>query len=61
MLKAGDLVLAQGQNGVFRVRALSEDCQTAEIELFNLPKQKPMLYLLTVPTVVLSPFKEDAR
>jgi hypothetical protein len=60
MIKEGDLVLAQGQTGVFIVRHISPEIVTAEIELFSISKQQPMGYRIKVPRSVLSLFKEDA-
>ena len=61
MLKVGDLVTAQGYDGVFRVCSFSKDQTTAEIELFNVSKQQPMQHRMRVPASALSPFSEDAR
>lgn len=58
MIKVGDLVLAHGQNGVFIVRELWN--AVAEIELFNLSKQRPTGYKICIPHNSLSPFKDDA-
>lgn len=60
MIKVGDLVFAQGQNGVFIVRSFSEHPDMAEIQLFSVSKQQLMDYRMNVPRGVLSPFKEDA-
>jgi hypothetical protein len=54
------LVLAQGQNGVFIVRAFSQHPDMAKIQLFSVSKQQPMDYKMSVPRGVQSPFKEDA-
>jgi len=60
MIKIDDLVVAQGQNGVFIVRRFFENPAMAEIQLFNVSKQQPMDYHVSVPQGTLSPFKEDA-
>jgi hypothetical protein len=61
MIKVGDLVTAQGYNGVFRVCSFSKDQTTAEIELFNVSKQQPMQhYRMSFTMSALSPFSEDA-
>src|ERR1700730_7308589 len=52
MLKVGDLVTAQGYNGVFRVCSFSKDQTTAEIELFNVSQQQPIHYRMTFTTSV---------
>ena len=60
MIKVDDLVTAHGYNGAFRVCSFSEDQGTAEIELFNVSKQQPMHYRISVRTSALSPFSEVA-
>ena len=60
MIKTDDLVTAQGYNSAFRVCSFSNDQRTAEIELFNVSKQQPMQYRISVPTSALSLFSEAA-
>jgi hypothetical protein len=60
MIKVGDLVTAHGYNGAFQVGSFSKDQSTAEIELFNVSKQQPMHYRISVPTSALSPLSEGA-
>ncbi len=60
MIKVGDLVIAQGQNGVFIVRGFSKNPDMAELQLFSVSKQQAMDFKIKVPRGVISPFKEDA-
>ena len=60
MIKVGDFVTANGYNGAFRLCSFSKDQGTAEIELFNVSKQQPMHYRISVTTSALFPFTEDA-
>ena len=60
MIKSGDLVVAQGHEGIFRIYTISQDGKSAEIELFSVSRQQPVGHSLNVPTSTLSPFKEDA-
>jgi hypothetical protein len=60
-IKAGHLVVPDGLFGVYRVVGVSPDGQTAEIEKFDVLKQKPLGYPnRTVAMNKLSAYKEDA-
>jgi hypothetical protein len=59
-MKNGDLVVARGHEGVFKLIDISKDGYTADVELFNVSKQQPMGYKMSAPTSTLFPFKEDA-
>jgi hypothetical protein len=60
--QVGQVVLAHGHTGTFKVLAVSSDGCTATIQSFSLSKQfllgKPMT---DIPCSTLSHFKEDAN
>jgi hypothetical protein len=57
----GQLVLAQGRTGAFKVLAVSSDGQTASIQSFNISRQKFVgKPLIGIPSSALLPWKEDA-
>jgi hypothetical protein len=57
----GQLVLAQGRIGAFKVLAVSSDGQTASIQSFNISRQKFVgKPLIGIPSSALLPWKEDA-
>jgi hypothetical protein len=60
-IKAGQLVVHDGLVGVYRVVGVSPDGQTADIEKFDVSKQKSLGDpLRTVATNKLTAYKEDA-
>jgi hypothetical protein len=61
-IKAGCIVVRHEIIGVYRVLWVSADGKRAEIEPFDISKQKPrgaVLHAVTVRTLTL--YKEDAR
>jgi hypothetical protein len=59
--KVGDVVIAQGHAGVFKIYKLSEDGNDASLEGFDVSKQRLLGNVVPhVPCSDLSPFKEDA-
>jgi hypothetical protein len=60
-IKTGQLVVPDGLVGVYRVVGVSPDGQTADIEKFDVSKQKSVGDpLRTVATNKLTAYKEDA-
>jgi len=60
-VKVGQIVVPDGFVGVYRVVTVSPDGQTAEIEKFDVSKQKSLGDpLRTVATNKLTAYKEDA-
>jgi hypothetical protein len=60
-IKAGQIVVSDGLVGVYRVVAVSPDGQTADIEKFNISKQKSLGDpMRSVAMTKLSIYKEDA-
>jgi hypothetical protein len=60
-IKAGQLVVPDGLVGVYRVVGVSPDGQTADIEKFDVSKQKSLGDpIRTVAMNKLSAYKEDA-
>ena len=60
-IKAGQLVVPDGLVGVYRVVGVSPDGQTAEIEKFDVSKQKSLGDpIRTVAMNKLTAYKEDA-
>ena len=60
-IKAGQLVAPDGLVGVYRVVGVSSDGQTADIEKFDVSKQKSLGDpIRTVAMNKLSAYKEDA-
>lgn len=58
--KVGDIVTAQGQNGIFKVIEIAEMGNT-KIQPFHIGKQETFGQVLPrIPRSVLKPFKEDA-
>lgn len=58
--KKGQIVVSQGLVGVYRVVALSQDGQTADIEKFDVSTQKSLGDpVRSVATNKLAPYKED--
>ena len=60
MIKTGNLVVARGHEGIYRVYAISEDGKTAEIERFITSSRQPISDKISVPSDTLSRVKEDA-
>jgi hypothetical protein len=61
VIKAGQIVVPDGFVGVYRVVSVSPDGQTAEIEKFDVSKQKSVGDpLRTVATNKLTAYNEDA-
>jgi hypothetical protein len=61
VIKAGQLVVPDGLVGVYRVVGVSPDGQTAEIEKFDVSKQKSLGDpIRTVAMNKLTAYKEDA-
>jgi hypothetical protein len=61
VIKAGQVVVSDGLVGVYRVVGVSPDGQTADIEKFDVSKQKSLGDpIRTVATNKLSPYEEDA-
>jgi hypothetical protein len=59
--KNGQVVIAQGHEGTFKVLNVSEDGQTADIQSFSLSRQMPLGAVLRgIPCSTLHHFKEDA-
>ena len=60
-MKAGDIVLAQGHAGTFKILSISADGKMADIQSFSLSKQKLLGEVLrTIPVSTLIPHTEDA-
>ena len=60
-IKPGQIVVPQGLVGVYRVVAVSPDGQMADIEKFDVSKQKSLGDpVRSVALNKLSPYKEDA-
>ena len=61
-IKVGQIVVADGLVGVYRVVGVSPDAHTADIEKFDVSKQRSLGDpIRTVAMNKLSPYKEDAR
>jgi hypothetical protein len=60
--KKGQLVVAQGRTGTFKVLKVAGDGMNADIQLFNVSKQKLVNGegIITVPSSTLFPFIEDS-
>jgi hypothetical protein len=60
-IKAGQVVVPQGLVGVYRVVAVSPDGQTADIEKFDVSRQKSLGDpIRSIAVNKLGPYKEDA-
>lgn len=58
--KVGDIVVADGQVGIFKVLAIS-DIGLAQLQPFNVGKQQPFGKIMEkIPRKALHPFKEDS-
>jgi hypothetical protein len=60
-IKSGQIVISDGLVGVYRVVAVSPDGQTADVEKFDVSKQKSLGDpIRSVAITKLSAYKEDA-